>query len=255
MLAAGGFVLNKEMVATHVPQLARVKAKNATEGDDGRGIRMAQAAGAGVVRMDQAEVALPVTIPNIMSRGIYVNDRGQRFINEDNYHGHIGIEALFGQDGRIWLLQDDATYHLNLLQQQPTFVAETIAELEAEAGLPDGSLQATVALYNRHAAKGEDPVFGKRTERITPLDTPPFALFDCSPEEVIYAGMTLGGVQTSIDGEALTTEGEVIPGLFAAGRTAALFTGRGYAGSGISLADASFFGRRAGRAAARRVSA
>ena len=37
----------------------------------------------------------------------------------------------------------------------------------------------------------------------------------------------------------------------AAGRNAALFCGSGYPGSGISLADASYFGRRAGRAAAR----
>ena len=40
-------------------------------------------------------------------------------------------------------------------------------------------------------------------------------------------------------------------GLYAVGRTAALFCGRGYPGSGISLADASYFGRRAGRALAR----
>ena len=42
-----------------------------------------------------------------------------------------------------------------------------------------------------------------------------------------------------------------IPGFYAAGRTAALFCGPGYAASGISLADGTFFGRRAGRAAAR----
>jgi 3-oxo-5alpha-steroid 4-dehydrogenase len=42
-----------------------------------------------------------------------------------------------------------------------------------------------------------------------------------------------------------------VPGLYAAGRTAALFCGSGYPGSGSSLGDASFFGRRAGRAASR----
>ena len=42
-----------------------------------------------------------------------------------------------------------------------------------------------------------------------------------------------------------------LPGLHAAGRTAALFSGHGYPGSGASLGDASFFGRRAGRSVAR----
>ena len=53
------------------------------------------------------------------------------------------------------------------------------------------------------------------------------------------------------DGEVLDFEGRAIPGLYAAGRTAAIFNGHGYVGSGASLADASFFGRRAGRAVAR----
>ncbi len=67
---------------------------------------------------------------------------------------------------------------------------------------------------------------------------------------MIYAAMTLGGLRTSADGEVLSPDGATVPGLFAAGRTAALFPGTGYAGSGMSLSDGTFFGRRAGRAAA-----
>ena len=55
------------------------------------------------------------------------------------------------------------------------------------------------------------------------------------------------GLRTSVDGEVLDFEGRAIPGLYAAGRTAAIFSGHGYVGSGASLADASFFGRRAGQ--------
>ena len=44
----------------------------------------------------------------------------------------------------------------------------------------------------------------------------------------------------------------VIPGLYAAGRTAASLAAHHYA-SGISLGDGSFFGRRAGRHAARKA--
>ncbi|NRA06578.1 MAG: FAD-dependent oxidoreductase [Myxococcales bacterium] len=252
VLSAGGFAMNEEMVARYVPQLALAASKNATEGDDGRGIRMGAAAGGALLRMDQAEVALATTIPNRLARGIFVNDRGQRFINEDTYYGHIGIEALFRQRGRVWMLLDEALYERNFIGQEPFHVADDIAEIETEAGFASGVLQATVAQYNRDAERGEDPLFGKRPEFLVPLRNPPYALLDCRAADGPYSGLTAGGLATSADGEVLDIEGAPIPGLYAAGRTAALFCGRGYAGSGISLADGTFFGRRAGRHAAQK---
>ena len=64
------------------------------------------------------------------------------------------------------------------------------------------------------------------------------------------AGFTLGGLQTTLDAEVLHVSGEPIPGLYAAGRCTAGLAAWGYA-SGISLGDGSFYGRRAGRAAAK----
>ena len=52
-----------------------------------------------------------------------------------------------------------------------------------------------------------------------------------------------------LSAEVLDVSGEPIPGLFAAGRGTAGLAACGYA-SGISLGDGSFYGRRAGRAAA-----
>ena len=43
-------------------------------------------------------------------------------------------------------------------------MGETIEELERELGMPEGSLQHTVAYYNRHAERGEDPLFQKTAE-------------------------------------------------------------------------------------------
>lgn len=63
-------------------------------------------------------------------------------------------------------------------------------------------------------------------------------------------GFTLGGLQTSLDGAVLHVSGEPIPGLFAAGRSTAGLAAWGYA-SGVSLGDGSFYGRRAGRSAAK----
>ena len=63
--------------------------------------------------------------------------------------------------------------------------------------------------------------------------------------------LTLGGLATDVESRVLTPEQEVIPGLYAAGRNAAglCLEGRTYA-SGLSIGDATFFGRVAGRNAA-----
>jgi succinate dehydrogenase/fumarate reductase flavoprotein subunit len=59
-------------------------------------------------------------------------------------------------------------------------------------------------------------------------------------------------MRTSVDGEVLAEDGHVIPGLYAAGACAVNIAqdGKGYA-SGTQLAEGSYFGRRAGRRAAR----
>ncbi len=252
VLAAGGFIMNHAMCELHAPKLHRVTDRNGTPGDDGTGIRLGQAAGGTAIRMHLGEVALPYTIPNTLSRGVYLNARGQRFINEDTYQGHIGIAGLYKEEGELYLLLDEATFRRGLVGLQPGWVAETLEEIESEAGFPPGSVVATMAEYNRHAAEGRDPAFGKRPERIVPLVNPPYALVDCRVSQgAIWSGFTIGGLRTSVDGEVLDFEGRGIPGLYAAGRTAAIFSGHGYVGSGASLADASFFGRRAGRAVAR----
>ena len=130
-------------------------------------------------------------------------------------------------------------------------VGESFAELEAELELPPGSLEATMSVYNRHAEKGEDPVFHKNREYLKPLDTPPYGAFDCTTENALYAAFTLGGLWTDPDSHVLDPAGEAIPGLFAAGRATSGISVGGYS-SGLSLGDGIFFGRRAAHTVAAR---
>jgi 3-oxo-5alpha-steroid 4-dehydrogenase len=246
VLTAGGFVKNEEMVARHQPRLAPCSFKLGVDGDDGRAIRMAMAAGADAIRMDAAEVALPITPPRRLVRGIVVNQHGQRFINEDTYYGRVGQESLFRQNGRVYLVVDNAIYERNAMGWEADFVEETIEELERAAGFPSGTLQATVELYNRFASRGEDPVFHKVPALLQPLVSPPFAVIDCRPEKVLWAVFTLGGLHTRTSGEVLDPDGREIAGLYAAGRTTSGIAAYGYC-SGISLGDATFFGRETGR--------
>ncbi|MDE3203768.1 MAG: FAD-dependent oxidoreductase [Acidobacteriota bacterium] len=248
VLASGGFAANKDMVAHHVPAIAGQMALG-TDGDDGTSIRLGQGVGAMVAHLDAAEAALPSN-PPLVYPSLLVNQFGQRFINEDTYCGRIGQMAVFHQQGRCSLVLDEAIFEsvpeAERWGARPTYVAATLAELEEEMSLPTGSLQATVETYNRFAREGHDPMFHKRQEYLRPLEAP----FGGIPLDGPYATFTLGGMVTTIDGEVRGANGSPIPGLYAAGRATWGIPSWGYA-SGTSLGDGTFFGRRAGRAAAR----
>jgi len=249
VLTAGGFIFNDDMLRQHCPPLVRGNFKVGTESDDGRGIRMAQAIGASVRNMYAGEVSLPLTPPRGLIHGILINGQGQRFINEDTYMGRVGQSALYEQNAEVYLVVDEAAYEVNWMGLAATWVCETPAQLETEIGLPPGSLESTVALYNRHAESHSDPLFHKASEWVRPL-VPPLGAFDVRLSAAPYAPFTLGGLETTVDGEVLDLGGSAIPGLFAAGRTTAGVCAFGYA-SGLSIGDSTMFGRFAGARAAR----
>jgi succinate dehydrogenase/fumarate reductase flavoprotein subunit len=249
LLCTGGFVNDKEMLALHAPLLARCKFRVGAEGDDGSGIRMGVAAGGMPLNLSMGSISLPVTPPKAILKGVLVNGQGQRFVNEDVYMGRLGEQALLHHEGRAFWILDDASFVRPDVPRPVAAVGETPAELERELDLPAGSLEATLALYNRHAARGEDPLFHKKAKWLTPLERPPFGALDCTVSGSLYAAFTLGGLRTSEDGEVLAADGEPIPGLFAAGRATACLAAPGYA-SGLSLGDGTFFARRAGKRAA-----
>ena len=207
VLTAGGFIFNDDMLRQHCPPLARGTFKVGTEGDDGRGIRMAQAIGASVRNMYAGEVSLPITPPRTLIHGILVNGQGQRFINEDTYMGRVGQSALYEQGGEVYLIVDEASYEVNWMGLAATWVCETAAQLEGEIGLPSGSLQSTVELYNRHAATGNDPIFHKDPSWVRPL-VPPIGAVDLRIGPAPYAPFTLGGLETTVDGEVCDVTGD-----------------------------------------------
>jgi succinate dehydrogenase/fumarate reductase flavoprotein subunit len=251
ILACGGFAKNREMLARHAPELLRCNYPVGTDGDDGSGIRMGVGAGGSAINMSQGFVSTPFYPPGDHVKGILVNEQGQRFINEDAYHGRSGDAILRKQEGKAYLIVDHELYGQTLAFHKNAAVEESIEELEKALGMPEDSLSHTVRFFNRHAERGEDPLFHKHPDYLRPLTAPPFAALDCRMEKAIFGMFTLGGLETLATGEVRRDSGEVIPGLYAAGRTTAGIprTGWGYT-SGTSLGDASFFGRLAGRSAA-----
>lgn len=255
VLTTGGFVDDESMLADHAPHL--LGGSQVSDGlDDGSGIRMATALGAATRRMSVTQIALQF-VPIVAARGMLVNGLGRRFCNEDVYPGLLSVSAIRDQPGPHWAIIDQEGFEgisdSDLWGVRPTHAAETLAELEGEIGVPAGSLQATVEVYNEHAARGEDPYFHKGSGWLRPLRGP-FAAIDPSrgfsgERDSGVGGFTLGGLQTTADGSVLDVSGEPIRGLYAAGRASSGMHGNGYI-SGTSLGDGTFFGRRAGRTAA-----
>ena len=116
--------------------------------------------------------------------------------------------------------------------------------------MPPASLSHTLAVYNEHAARGEDPWFHKERCWLAPLVHPPYAALDLRVGHGPYSAFTLGGLWTRPSGEVLDADGEPVPGLYAAGRTASGIPAQGY-NSGLSLGDCTWSGRLAGRSAAK----
>lgn len=257
ILCAGGFNMNEDMVRKYAPFLTRANMPIGNPGDTGSGILMGLGVGASAINMHEGFVSLPFYPPGSITNGILVNDKGQRFINEDCYHGRVGWYCLNQPGDRIYMIltvEDYGDYEQrSFLGADVAGTGETLAELEEELNLPKGSLEHTVNYYSEHARNGEDPLFHKAAEWLKPLELPLVAL-DCTPGRgAVYPFFTLGGLDTLPSGEVLTAEGDVITGLYAAGRTACGIprSAVGY-GSGMSVGDATFTGRMAGIAAAKR---
>ena len=262
VLTTGGFAHNEEMLRRYAPALLGHTSPIGPEiGDDGSGIRMGMGAGGAAVRMDAGCVTLGFAYGHRDNlRGILVNAQGQRYINEDVYqtnHGHI---ALHEQKGQVYLIVDDSIYsppgasdgeEIVSWDVEVAAVAETPEALEAELGMPPRSLSHTLSVYNEFAAKGEDPYFHKEAIWLQPLQTPPLAAIDLRVEHTYYALFTLGGLHTTPGGEVMDVDSNVIPGLYAAGRTASGIPAQGY-NSGLSLGDCTFSGRMAAASAAKR---
>ncbi|MBF9149758.1 FAD-dependent oxidoreductase [Novosphingobium jiangmenense] len=252
VLATGGFVFNDAMRRKYCPDSFRVNSPIGDK-DDGIGIELGASVGGDPIHMDQFFTTCPWTIPADQAHGVFVNVAGQRFINEDCYHGRVSRCAVDQPGGKVYLLLDSAHFEqpLDLAGITIAGTGETWEEVEAELEMPAGTLSATMAFYNEHARNGSDPLFDKQAPILKPLDQSPFVALECNFETSYFSFFTLGGLKTTADAEVLDRAGQPIPGLFAAGRcTSGLPAwGHGYS-SGMSLADCTFFGRYAGRNAA-----
>ena len=260
VLAAGGFVNNRQMMRTHAPAF-RGGLPLGTQGDDGSGIRLGESAGGATDRMTTVSAWRFLTPPSALLRGILVDQSGSRFVDESTYGAAIGERLVRDRGGKAWLLVSEAVLRdarrqvrsetlwfqrltAHYLLKVSRVRGATVEEVARKAGIDPAGLAATVVRYG----EGEDE-FGKHPDLVERL-TGPFSLIDCSygPRLGYPCPMlTLGGLTVDEGtGQVLDADGAGVPGLYAAGRNAVGICSNSYV-SGLSLADCVFSGRRAGK--------
>ena len=98
----------------------------------------------------------------------------------------------------------------------------------------------TVNKYNQCCAAGEDPDFGRLSETLIPIKTPPFYAMELTIGNI----NTNGGPVHNKASQTLDRDGKPIPRLYSAGELGSIF-GFLY-NSGHNLPEALAFGRIAG---------
>lgn len=199
--------------------------------------------------------------------GILVNADGERFVDEGadfrNYtYAKYGAEVLKQPQQFAWQVFDSKVTHLlrdeYRIRQVTKAEAETLEELaEKLVGVDAKAFLATVRKYNESVQTeiAFDPTIkdGRKTINLpvnksnwaNTLDTPPFQAYQ------ITCGITFtfGGLKIDTAAHVIDSDGETIPGLYAAGELVGGLFYFNYPG-GTGLTSGSVFGKIAGEAAA-----
>lgn len=268
VLATGGFSANVEMREEYNkiwPSLKNLKTTN-HPGATGDGIAMAKAVGANLIDMEQIQLlpmgdpetgSLSGNIEQAVENRIFVNKQGKRFVDE-GARRDVMTQALFEQeDAFMWVILDSKNYPTGdvknnfnetideLVAAGRAYKADTLEDLAKQIGVDPDNLVEAVNKFNEAVETGGPDEFG-RTLFQWKIDTPPF-----------YAGArvptvhhTMGGVEINEKTQVLDVNGNVIPGLYAAGEVTGGIHGSNRLG-GNALADITVFGRIAGENAAK----
>ncbi|WP_294708827.1 flavocytochrome c [uncultured Fusobacterium sp.] len=256
VMATGGFGANAKMVAEYKPSLEGFGSTN-SPAITGDGIKMVKAVGGDLVDMTEIQ-----THPTVVHKktamiteavrgegAILINREGKRFVSELETRDVVS-KAELEQTGKSAFLVFDQEVREKLgaingyVRKGFTVEGATVEELAGKIGVDAKGLVETMAKYNGYVKAGEDKDFGK-TALPRELVKAPFYAIEVSPA----VHHTMGGVRINTNAEVLTTDGKVIPGLFAAGEITGGVHGANRIG-GNAVTDITVYGKTAGENAA-----
>lgn len=286
VLATGGFGANRELMDQYLPRVAEddwywyIGASTSS----GSAFALAAQVDAQVVGHGNAARLITPNFGNILEGGylpgwlLVVNAEGRRFYDETSSYSVTG-PIVESQPAPVFAVFDDAAKRASspgtveaskkvsvgrrdgraqkwvdgMLEEQvgrgTVLRADSLEHLAARMGVPPDRLSTTVAVYNEGCALGHDSHYGKRSDVLSPVATPPFYATEL---RLSHVAVTAVGLRIDSEARVIDDLGRPVPGLLAAGECTGGVVGETYVGSGNSITNAFVFGRIAGRTAAKK---
>ena len=275
IITTGGFSANVEMrqkynTSGKWPVLGENVMTTNAAGITGDGIAMASAIGANLVDMEQIQLlylgnpfngGMTYYTPRDLSgtdQIIFVNKEGKRFVQEDGRRDVICCALIDQTDGIMYILESgdgnavdpdqlmtgDGHPARQAEEEGYLLIADTLEEMAAKIGCPAEDLQATIDAFNAAVDAGADE-FGRKLYS-TKLTKGPWIA--CARVACVHH--TMGGIEINENTEVVDVNGNVIPGLYAAGEVTGGLHGANRLG-GNAIVDFVVFGKLAGETAAK----
>lgn len=260
VLATGGFGSDFDLMCSYNPSLANAVTTN-HPGATGDGIKMAEAIGADTVDMEQIQLhptvyqATSMLVSEKMRSlgAILVNQEGKRFCNDLSTRDAVSAAELEQTGGYAYIIFDQNLVDHNKSAQEyinkgMAVQGESYEELAKNMSLKGEAIESfvqTMEVWNKAVETGVDEEFGRNNGMDDALTTAPFYAIQIAPG----IHHTMGGIRINTNAEVIDTQGNVIPGLFAAGETTGGVHGGNRIG-GNAVCDFVVFGRIAGANAA-----
>lgn len=251
IIATGGFGANPDMVVKYKPELEGFGTTN-HKGATGDAFAWIEKFGGALTQMDEIQTH-PTVVPGnglmiteaVRGNGaIMVNREGNRFCSEMATRD-VMSKAILNQTGKTAYLVFDMGVRKSLkaiegyVKQGLLTEGETPEALAQKLGIPAESFASTIANYNQIQASGNDAEFGRKaSEMPRPLTEGPYYAVEVGP--AIHH--TMGGIKITPNAEVLDTNGNVIPGLYAAGEVTGGVHGGNRLG-GNAVADICVYGK------------
>ncbi len=245
ILASGGFGADQTML----PPSMKNYLFYGVDGETGDGLKMARALNAGTINLDLVKMypqgvetrphhglAATASSTDTMkaSGAIYVNNRGERFVDENAGLGVLTEATVAQPDSIAYIVMDKAAWEKYVAKSledklvpdaaaldawtkivnngRPVMaVSDSLEEAARTMGIDPKGLTETVAHWNAMVKAGKDTDFNRKLSG--GLGVGPYRIV----EQKVRYQTTLGGLKADAGLHILDTAGKVIPGLYGAG--------------------------------------
>lgn len=244
ILASGGYGNNDSLLSENLQNVLYYGPQSST----GDGISLGRQIGADTIALNQGKIypngievapnraksTIDGNLKVLPKNALLVNTKGERVVNELSSNREI-LKALLEQDEKLLYLFMDSERFIQFREgikeggisdkevsdwlesngeASPYFMhSETIEALEKISNIPEGNLKETVEAFNQAVNTKEDKC-GRQADNLqVKVGEGPYYLVEQKPR----FATTLGGLNVESDLRVKHTDGQTIPGLYAAG--------------------------------------